>query len=256
MNRRSDDIAPSSVSAESAGDRAGGLATIDAATLARLQQLAAVGELAAGVTHETRNLLTAIVGFAQVARMRGDPDSLKRNLDAIEREAAKCIETLERFLGVSQNGAPEPQAIEIAQVIAQIADATRHQLTMSRISLRVQDASGLPFVRCRRDELIQVLLNLVINAMHAMPNGGTLTLSATRMSDAVELSVADTGIGIAPELYGQIFEPFFTTGRGTGLGLALCRRMVAAVGGTIRFESAVGVGSTFRVQLPIAKEPG
>jgi signal transduction histidine kinase len=224
------------------------------AAVARLQQLAILGELAAGVTHETRNLLTGIVGFAQIARMRtGDPDAARRHIDLVEREALRCVEILERYLTFAYADGTGPELVDVASVVGQVVRATTHQLSMHRITLFSDIAGQLPSVRCRRGELSQVVLNLVINAMHATPEGGKVVIGATETDRMIELTVTDTGAGVPLELRERIFEPFFTTkpeGQGTGLGLALCRRIVTSAGGTIGVVGEPGRGARFVVRLP------
>jgi len=228
----------------------------------RLQQLAALGELGAGVTHETRNILTAITGFAQIARQRGgDADASRRYLELIEREALRCVEILERFLAFSRAEPGETELVDVARVIEEVVTATRHSMSMQRIAVTTEIGTELPRVRCHRGELGQVALNLLINSMHATPAGGSVVITAKRAAvggeTGVEIAVADTGEGIAPELHERIFEAFFTTksaGQGTGLGLALCRRIVTAAGGTINVESSPGSGARFVMRLPAGLE--
>ncbi len=224
----------------------------------RLQQLAVVGELAVGTAHEARNLLTAIVGFAQVARRRtNDPTYVAKQLERIERESLACVELLERFLAPSRTDAAPLEAVDVATIVEIVADSARSQLELQRITLALDVEHGLPPVRCSRAELTQVLLNLVSNALHATPAGGSIEIAARRTGDALALSVTDSGSGVPPGLEEDIFEPFFTTkpvGQGTGLGLALCRTMLASVGGTIQVETAPCRGARFVIRLPATQE--
>jgi signal transduction histidine kinase len=225
--------------------------------LQRLHKLAVAGELAVGAAHEARNLLTAIVGFAQVARRRAeDPAYVARQLERIERESLACVELLQRFLAPVRTGT-DTSDVDVAGVVELVADAMRSQLALRRITLVLELEADLPIVRCSRDELIQVLLNLTSNAVHATPAGGAVTIAARRTAVALRLSVADTGPGVPADLETKIFEPFFTTkptGQGTGLGLALCRTMIANAGGTIGLERGAGRGATFVIVLPAASE--
>jgi signal transduction histidine kinase len=224
----------------------------------RLQQLAVVGELAVGTAHETRNLLTAIVGFAQVARRRAnDPAYVARQLERIERESLACVELLERFLAPSRSVVARSEAVQICDVIAVVTDAARSQLELQRIELAIDIAPDLPAVRCSRDELTRVLLNVLSNALHATPEGGSIAIEASLTGDVLALSVTDSGPGVPADLEERIFEPFFTTkpiGQGTGVGLALCRTILAAAGSTIHVERAPGRGAKFVIRLPAAGE--
>ncbi|HUJ59769.1 MAG TPA: ATP-binding protein [Kofleriaceae bacterium] len=221
----------------------------------RLQQLAALGEIGAGVSHETRNLMSAILGFAQVGKRADDPDSARRYFELIERESMRCLEILERYLQFGRADGGEPVDVDLGRAIQQIANATGHQLAMRRIKLVVALAAQ-PIVHARCDALQQVLLNLVINAMHATPGGGEIAIATARSGELVEIAVSDTGCGVPAELRERIFEPFFTTkpsGEGTGLGLALCRRMIEAQGGTIELDPTTASGARFVVRLPVKR---
>ncbi|MDB4964031.1 MAG: sensory box sensor histidine kinase [Myxococcales bacterium] len=228
------------------------------AAFQRLQQLAVLGEMSAGVTHETRNLLTAIIGFAQMARQRAaDPAATRRHIELIERESLRCLEILERFLTFAHADSGAPELVELGDVIAQIAAATAHQLGMKRIALKTDVGPELPALHLVRGELTQVVLNLVINAMHATPEGGEIAIGARHHEGHLEISVADTGSGVPPQLRDRIFEPFFTTkqsGSGTGLGLAVCRRIVNAAGGTIFVDPQSSRGARFVVRFPASEQ--
>jgi signal transduction histidine kinase len=228
--------------------------TIDPRTLARLQMLASIGEVSVGVSHETRNLITAISGFAQVARERAnDPEAGLRLVARIEQQASRCIELLDRHLELARIDAGAPEPVDLRTIVETVAETIGHQLGLQRVDLSVDVPDGLPAVRGRRGELQQVVLNLAINAMHAMPAGGRIEISAVHRTGEIELVVADSGPGIAAELREKIFEPFFTTKRdkGTGLGLALCRQIVVAHGGTLELDHAVASGARFVVRLPV-----
>ena len=201
--------------------------------LARLHALAAVGELAAGIAHETRNLLTGILGFAQVAKERtGEPAF--GDVERIERDALRCLELLDRFLRLSRV-TEELEPVDIREVIDHVAAATSHTLALKRIALRTAPVGDLPVIHGRRGELQQVLLNLVMNAMHATPSGGEISIATSARSGVVE-----------------IFEPFFTTRNdGTGLGLALCRSMIERNGGSLTLDPAHAPGARFVVHLPV-----
>ncbi|OIQ71968.1 sensor protein ZraS [mine drainage metagenome] len=143
------------------------------------------------------------------------------------------------------------------EVVADCLVLTGHQLRQARVEV-VREDSGGRRVLMERTELQQVMINLIVNAVHAMPEGGTLRISCRDTEEegraGVAISVADTGRGIAPEVAGRIFDPFFTTKRaeGTGLGLSISRMLVTRIGGSIRVDSVEGQGATFTVWLPAA----
>jgi len=221
--------------------------------LQRLQQLAAVGEIAAGVNHEVRNLLGAILGFAQVAKRRtDDPDASRRYFDVIEREAVRCVEMLDGFLQFGRIDGGDLEDVDLDNIVQQVANATSHQMMMQHVRLALT-LGKVPVVRGRRGALQQVFLNLAINALHATPRGGQIAITTSRAGDHVEIAVADTGGGVPAELRERVFEPFFTTkGDGTGLGLALCKRMVEAHHGTIAVHGEIGDGARFVVRIPVS----
>jgi signal transduction histidine kinase len=220
------------------------------ADYARLKQLAALGEVAAGVVHETRNLMTVIVGFAQLARRK--PDST-RYAELIEQESLRASELLDHFLRIARTDADEAPSVDASATIHQVTAALEPQLVLKRIAIDVATDRNLPAVGIRASELHQVLLNLLVNAMYATPPRGRITVGARVVEAAVEIEVSDTGIGVPADLRERIFEPFFTTkaaGSGTGLGLALCRRVIEAAGGSVTCEDAPSGGACFRVRLP------
>jgi signal transduction histidine kinase len=224
--------------------------------IARLQQLAGLGELAAGVTHETRNVLTGIVGFIQLAKQRhATTDAARRHFDLIEREALRAAEILQQFLQLTHEEADVERAelVDIAQVVAEIEGASVYQANLRGVELLTR-VDGAPVrLHMRRAALLQVLLNLVLNAVHATPVGGRVEVVANVGERELALFVRDTGSGVPAELRERIFAPFFTTkprGEGTGLGLAVSRRLVEAAGGTLTYQSAPGGGAMFVIQLP------
>ncbi len=218
---------------------------------ARLKQLAALGEVAAGVVHETRNLMTVIVGFAQLARRK--PDS-SRYAELIEQESLRVSELLDHFLRIARTDADETPSTDAVAAIHQVTGALEPQLVLKRIAITVIVDQSLPAVGIRATELHQVLLNLLVNAMYATPPRGHITVGGRAVGDAIEIEVSDTGTGVPADLRDRIFEPFFTTkaaGSGTGLGLALCRRVIEAAGGTVTYVEAVSGGACFRIRLPM-----
>jgi signal transduction histidine kinase len=225
----------------------------------RTESLAALGQVAAGVTHEVRNVMTGILGFAQVAMRKIDaqPEAAGELLLLIEKETQRCVDILTQFLSFTRPvGAPKVP-VDVGDVIVSVGRLMHHQLNMNRVKLDVELAPSLPLALADPGALKQVVLNLVINAMHAVgEKGGHVQLSGRRGGDGMlELSVADDGPGVGGDVAERIFEPFFTTkavGQGSGMGLAVSREIVEEHGGTLRLEpQAAGGGAVFTIRLPV-----
>ncbi|HEY4243781.1 MAG TPA: HAMP domain-containing sensor histidine kinase [Kofleriaceae bacterium] len=217
--------------------------------LARLSQLAAVGELAASTAHETRNVLTGILGFAQLAREQ--PADGAAHAERIYRDATRCIGLLDRLLRLAREADEPRAAVDAADVVAHVAGATTHALGLKRIELRVAYGAGVRPVDARRGDLQQLLLNLVLNASQAMGEGGSVTIAARGVPGGVEVAVEDTGPGIPAALRERVFARYFTTrAEGTGLGLPLCRSLAERNGGTLVLDEGYGPGARFVLTLP------
>jgi two-component system NtrC family sensor kinase len=228
------------------------------ARLVRSEKLAAFGQLGAGITHELKNPLTGIVGFAQIAQRKLDqPAKLEEMLKLIEGEGLRCKDILVNFLKFArQQSGRDTQRVAVNDLVRRSAKIVEHQLSIHDVHLDVELAPELPEVVVNGGEIQQVLLNLALNAQQAMPEGGKVRFATARAPDGrVEISVADNGPGISESISDQIFEPFFTTkppGEGTGLGLAISFGIVRDHGGTLTVESEPGKGATFFIRLPAA----
>ncbi|HEY7958277.1 MAG TPA: ATP-binding protein [Polyangia bacterium] len=201
--------------------------------------------------HEVRNPLAAIGAAAQViARDSTERPHRQRLSRAIESEANRITRLVREYIERGH----EPALVEEADVAALLTDIVEVNLLGSpaRERIHIDCQSGLPKVRADADRLKQVVLNLVLNAVHATEEGGAITLGAAADARGVALKVSDTGCGIADGDLPRIFEESFSTRRGGGLGLPIARRIVEAHGGSIRVESATGQGTTFTVWLPSA----
>jgi PAS domain S-box-containing protein len=236
------------------------------AALAHSHKVDALGQLTGGVAHDFNNLLAAIMGSFQLIERRTHEQSvvkLARNgLHASERAAS----LVRQLLAVARREPPRPEWLDLSVALPNMQDLLRHALN-PRISLRVDVPRDTWPVFIDAPQLETALLNLAVNARDAMPAGGSLTISATncaqgaqkpghvRDRDSVVITVADTGVGIAPELLDRVFEPFFTTkprGEGTGLGLAMVRTFAQHAAGDIHVDSATGEGTRISLYLPRA----
>ncbi len=159
---------------------------------------------------------------------------------------------VEQFLSLARPLEIKSEELSVQDVLNELATLVEAEAQQSKVQIRVVAPLTLPPLRADREHLRQTLLNLILNGLQAMPDGGTLTLEAKTSNGNFLISVTDTGIGIAPEHRSRIFEPYFTTkSQGSGLGLAIARRIIEAHGGTITVSSEAGQGCRFRISLPI-----
>ena len=228
-----------------------------------VEKMASMGKMAAMVAHEVNNPLSGILTYSKLLRKWVDTGQVaqeKRHeavqcLDLIAAESRRCGELIKNLLCLSRTAPMNVQVIKLHEVIDRCLLLVRHQLDLSGIELQLNLAVDLPRVSCDPAQIEQVLLALMMNAIDAMPRGGTLCLE-TRLSHdqtEVKIQVRDDGAGIAPDVLPHIFEPFTTTkksGHGVGLGLAISRGIVERHKGRIEVESEVGRGTTFTVTLP------
>jgi two-component system sensor histidine kinase HydH len=226
--------------------------------LSRSRRLAALGELAAGVAHEIRNPLSAIRGLVLYLAKKFSPGSSEAEYAGV---VVSEVDRMGRVIGGLLDFA-RPKAPEFVRV--NLADVVRHALTLiedearaAGIALERRIDPDLPPAQVDRDQVTQVLLNLLVNALEAMPDGGRLEVGVQREADRAVIRVSDTGPGISPEDRARLFDPFFTTKKkGSGLGLAIAQRIVENHGGTIRVDSEIGRGTTFLVSLPLEGPEG
>jgi two-component system sensor histidine kinase HydH len=236
-----------------------GLASIRALqAAAERDRLAALGQMAAGLAHEIRNPLAGIKGAAQVLEAEDLEDEAQEMLGVVVREVDRLNLVVTQFLDYARPFVLQRAPDHVNAVATSALVLLRAQGVPA--SVRVEDhlAGDLPNIALDRDRLLQVLLNLLQNALQAMPSGGVLTVTTRAAMQrggqpAVEIAVADTGVGIPPEDVPRLFIPFWTTkDGGTGLGLAISQRIVSAHDGEMDVQSSPGVGSTFIVRLPIS----
>ncbi len=236
--------------------------------LAQVQKMHAVGQLAGGIAHDVNNVLTAIRGHCDLLMLRhheGDPDF--EYLNQIRSQTERAAEVISQLLAYSRRQTMRREITQLTDSLDDMKFMLSH-LTSERVEFKVQHARDLGLVRIDRSEFQRVILNLVVNAGHAMPEGGELVMRTGNIESNdpiiddydvmnpgayVQIEISDTGTGIAPENLQKIFEPFFTTkgqGQGTGLGLSTVYGIIKQMNGFIFCESEVGVGTTFRIFLP------
>jgi len=225
----------------------------------QMEKLSALGELASGVAHDFNNTLAGILGRAQLLQRTDDPEKLRRGLDIIIKTAEDGAKTVKRIQDFARQRRDHNfELVSIDQILMDASEITRPRwkncAEASNIHITVDLQIGSNAMVMGDDsELREVLVNMVFNAIDAMPEGGTLTLSSRTEDEKVILKVVDTGVGMYPEVRSRIFDPFFTTkGKaGLGLGLAVSFGIIRRHGGTIEVESRYGHGSEFRITLPV-----
>jgi len=241
--------------------------------LRRAQKMEAIGQLAGGVAHDFNNLLMVILGHVELLQERqGLDSSVTRNIEAIQKAADRAAGITQQLLAFSRKQVLQARVVELRRVVSDISTLLR-QLLGSLVDFRLQLPAAPLWVSADESQLEQVVLNLVINARDAMPQGGTVTVGLDRVAagtsairrhpgmldiDYVRLKVSDTGIGMDAATQAHIFEPFFTTkelGKGTGLGLATVYGIVKQSDGWIWVDSAPGAGTTFEILLPAVPAP-
>jgi len=222
--------------------------------LLHMERLAAAGHLAAQVAHEIGTPLNLISGHIQLLRARTQDEEGIRRLSIILGQIERIERIVRRLLEATRRPRPEHLPLRLEPVVQQVAEIVAPTLQERKIEVHVDLAADVPEILGSPEQLQQVLLNLIVNSMEAMPEGGRLTLRAFAEGEhTVCLECEDTGIGMSPDLLERIFEPFFTTkpdGRGTGLGLFIVRQIVREHGGEITVRSEPGRGTLVRLTFP------
>jgi signal transduction histidine kinase len=232
--------------------------------ISELQRTASLGVLAGGICHELNNILTPILNYAKLGLRNPDPAFRQRAFEKIVASAERAAAITTGVLGLVRPQTDRRDPTDLVRLVEDVLLLTGKDLQKHRIQVEFR-ASGRPHARVNPAQIQQVLLNLIINARQAMPEGGMLRLTVAPDAHGrmAEVRVADTGVGIAPDHLRRIFEPFFTTKAGpdasglggTGLGLPLCREIIESHKGRLRAESRAGHGTTFTLRLPIAQTP-
>jgi signal transduction histidine kinase len=227
--------------------------------LVQAAKLAAVGEMSAGIAHELNNPLTTVTGFTELVLDEMPQNAPHRaDLEMVIREARRARDVVRRLLDFARQGERTRTRADMNEIVDEVLALSRHLIHTSGVDADVSLDKNLPWVSVDRNQMKQVLLNLVHNALQAMPSGGELQLQTARRRrnsrEWITVTVRDSGLGIGAEHKARIFEPFFTTkgeAGGTGLGLSVTYGIITDHGGTIDVDSQVGSGSTFTVWLPL-----
>jgi len=237
------------------------------AEAARGEKLASVGLLAAGIAHELNNPLTGVLTFSHLVRKElpdGSPQA--EDLDLVIQETKRCATIIRRLLDFAREKTPEKKYSDLNRLIEQTTQLISQSAQIADIEIILDLDESLPSIWMDEDLIKQVIMNLLVNAQHAIEDGGRITIKTRLQQERqsagahkaagqmAEITITDTGCGIAEENLQRIFDPFFTTkgvGKGTGLGLSVSHGTIVAHGGSIEVESTVGVGTEFRIYLPV-----
>src|SRR5215207_7796654 len=226
------------------------------AQLQQSRRLESVGKLAGGVAHDFNNLLAVILNYADFALEAATDDGQRRDLEELSKAATRGAELVRQLLAFSRRRPVDAVALDLAEVVRDMEPMLRRTIG-EHIDLRCWVASELPSTVIDPGRVTQLLMNLIVNARDAMPDGGRLTIQATELENGVRLVVEDTGFGMSAETVAKAFDPFFTTkppGSGTGRGLATVYGIVSQAGGTVSLDSELGGGTRATIDLP-AREP-
>jgi len=223
--------------------------------LRHADRLATIGQLAAGVAHELNEPLSNVLGFAQLAKKcSGLPGQAREDIEKIEPACLQARDIIKKLLVFARQTLPERVPVNLSQVVQEGLAFFEVRLAKDGTELALDLEPGLPSITADPAQLNQVLVNLVVNALQAMPGGGQLTVRTRAGEGQVSLVVEDTGAGMSEDVLDKVFVPFFTTkdvGEGTGLGLPVVHGIVTSHGGSIKVESKVGQGTRFEILLPV-----
>ena len=221
--------------------------------LRKTERIAELGTVASGMAHEIGTPMNVILGRAEYLMDRVTDETVKKGLQTIVAQVERITRVMNQLLAFARRKPPERGPLVLRDVIENSVEMFQERLVKSRVQVEMQLAEACPKVQADADQMNQVLINLIMNAIHAMPDGGQLRIGMAPADGMVKLTVADTGHGIPQEVIARVFDPFFTTkefGKGTGLGLTVVKGIIEEHHGSITAESQEGKGTTFTVLLP------
>lgn len=222
------------------------------ASVLHQEKMAAFGLLAAGIAHEVGNPLASISSLVQMLARRHNDEYTQDRLTLVEGQLTRIQATLRELVDFSRPATGVMSLTNLNEAIDEALNIAKYYKRTKSKTIETDFAQGLPPIRAARDQVVQLFLNLALNAIDATDKSGRIRLSTRQGNGHIEASVADDGHGIRPEDQSRIFQPYYTTkDHGTGLGLFVSRKIVTDLGGSIDFESASGQGTTFRVRLPL-----
>jgi len=223
--------------------------------IAETQRLAQLGRLLSDMAHEVNNPLMIISGRTELALMDEMKDKkIKEALDVILKQCYLAKDIIQRVLKYSRIAKVEKSPVDIQKTIDLIVDILQHHFCMSKITFKKEIKMDIPAVMGSEKQLQEVFMNILRNSADAMPDGGDITIKASREKNFLRFDIEDTGRGMPKKVLDRIFEPFFTTRQeGTGLGLAVCRTIMQEHGGQLHYKSKVGKGTTASVLLPFKR---
>lgn len=226
--------------------------------MVRTETLAAVGTLAAGVSHEISTPLNTIIGFTQLTLSElDDANPVKGDLRVIEQEAVRCKRIVQGLLNFAKPQKHEEKLTDINNLIDETISLMEYQPSMKKIVIKKELDKDISSIEADPMQLKQVFLNLILNAVQAMPEGGNLRITTGNADKGIEISISDTGMGIPEKEQQKIFQPFYTTKKdGTGLGLSISYGIIKGHGGEIFIKSSPAGGTTFRISIPARQNIG
>jgi signal transduction histidine kinase len=218
------------------------------------EKLASIGRLAAGIAHEIGNPLTSVFSFVQILKEIEQDEFKKESLQTIHFHINRISEILKQLSGFTKMPMGEARECQLNDTIETSVTLIQYDKRAKDITIKKELSPSLPMITIDCNQLSQVFVNLILNAIDAMHDGGTLTVRSFLRGDDIVMQFQDTGIGIPPGNLIKIFDPFYTTKeKGTGLGLAVSYNIVKKLNGTLTVESEVGKGTVFTITLPVSK---